>query len=240
VRTREDEEDIKMKSFAIAVALGFVLVSLSFASPIQCSTITNYAGLVATGSAGCEIGDKLFSDFFIDGDLTGSQVSIAQVINEPPEETGFTFGFNLSVLFGNTADFRIGYLIQTVDQRPIIDSAELDMNGKVVNGEASVDEQVCAGDIDINCFHGTIYELSTSLGLGSTVLQDGVTFNKPVSEVYVSKDINVISAGNGYATISLVTETVDQLGGQVPEPATMGLGVLGILLGLGIKRFSRA
>jgi hypothetical protein len=228
-----------MKSFVIAVALGLVLVSLSFGSPIQCSTVSNYAGLVATGSSGCEIGDKLFSDFFINGDLTGSQVSIVQVINAPPQETGLTFGFNLSVLFGGTEDFRIGYLVQTVGGQPLIDSAELAMNADTLLGFASIKEHVCAGDDDINCNNGTIYTLST-LVAGSTDQENAsVKFLQPVSEVFVSKDINVIATPAGYATISLLTETVDQTS-VIPEPATMGLGILGIVLGLGIKRFRRA
>jgi hypothetical protein len=230
-----------MKAFALAVALGLVLVSLGFGSPL-CSTYSTYAGLVGTGSTGCQIGDKLFSDFFIGGDLNGSQVSIVQFINDPPVETGFSFQFNLSAGFGSSADFAIGYLIQTQSGQPLIDSAELEMHA-LLRGQglalASIDEQVCAGDSDIQCDSGTIYSLSTSLGIPPNSLQDRVVFGQPVSEVFVSKNLNVFSNTGNVIAISLLTETVDQVG-SVPEPATMGLGVLGILLGLGIKRFSRA
>lgn len=229
-----------MKSFVIAVALVLVLVSLSFGSPIQCSTITTYTGLVATSSTGCEIGDKLFSDFVISGDLTASQVSVFQVINEPPEETGLSFQFNLTTGFGGSEDFAIGYLVQTVNGQPLIDSAELEMHGSLKSGTglATIDEQVCAGDHDVECNLGTIYYLSTSYGMPPNQLEDRVEFDQPVNEVFVSKDLNVYS-GTGVVGISLLTETVDQTTG-IPEPATMGLGILGIVLGLGIKRFSRA
>jgi hypothetical protein len=230
-----------MKSFAIAVALGLVLVSLSFGSPIQCSTISNYAGLVATGASGCEVGDKLFSNFFITGYLSGSQVSVAQVINEAPEETGLTFQFDLTSIGGGSHDFAIGYLVSTLSGQALIDSAELSMNATTLGvGMVDVVENVCAGGYDITCGEGTKYRLETSVGfIGPGDVSDSVKFRAPVSEAYFSKDINVASGTQGYASISLLTETVDQTG-QVPEPATMGLGILGIVLGLGIKRFNRA
>jgi hypothetical protein len=237
-----------MKSFALALALGLVLVSLSFGSPIQCSTIGTYAGLVATGSSGCLIGDKLFSDFVISGALNpggtdnGSAVTVGTV-NEGLADIGFTFGFDQSLQggeLGSSLDTRIGYLIQTVDGSSLIESAALNMLGVTSGGGiASIVEEVCVGDDDKTCETGTPLYLNTILGTGNDIYGDSVQFRSAVSEVYDYKDINIIAGPGGYASISVVTETVDQVG-SVPEPATMGLGVLGILLGLGIKRFNRA
>lgn len=216
-------------------ALLFVLAGLpSFAAPL-CPTASNYSTLIALGSGGCMINDLVFNNFTFTPSATGtgllpvaSQMSFT--LDNPGTSTstgqtiwGFEFNPNLSLVGIGSEDIQINYDITA----PVaeITSAHL-LETAVTSGTstATVAEGPDCG--------------KTTLAGGCTFLPIlGVTPGNPHQDVlgigpfislHIFKDMNVTSASaNGIATLSNVRDSVDETP-PVPEPATVGLMLVGL------------
>jgi hypothetical protein len=181
-------------------------------------------------AGGCSVGDKNFNGFAVSGNLSASQITVHQIVDDQPIATGFQFQFNLT----GASDFALTYHVFTASGLPLITSAHLSILGSNVtgDGEVSVGESVCAdqgctsvlGDLNAQQFS------STDPRNVSNQLSDDISFGG-ISSIWLSKDVNTDPGANGSATLSLISQTVDQVG--TPEPVTFAL-IGSSLLGLGI------
>ncbi len=206
------------------------------AAACAATTLDNY--LVSGFS--CEIGDKTFSDFMYGVSVSGTGVaSPATSVNVMPmgaPNYGFTFqGVWNSGSGPGTGDASISYLVAVTSGQPLIDSAGLALTGALTGTGATgtVGETICEGGLLPLCSGGNSATLSVSLAGSPT---DMITF-PGVSMVDVMKDIDSsTSSTSGTASISLVSNSVDQL--TLPEPASAAL--LGsALFGIGLARRRR-
>lgn len=226
-------------AFRSKVLLSLSLLGLSLWLPSAlraddtCSTATTLADLVATGTAGCTIGDKTFSDFAL-SDINGVAVDASDVTVTPitSEPFGFTFTLKTSATSGTT-ELAINFQVETGANT--IDDIELDTLG-VSGASTGAVENACIGPGNIiNGFLSsgiptctvtpTGLRLVTGYGAGSSALD---TFS-PTSAVDLSTGF-IFSNGT---PISLTEEV-----SQVPEPSSLGLMGFGLfsLIGLSLKR----
>ena len=222
--------------------LGGLILAAGIASAVPlCQSTGTYADLMAVGA--CSINDKLFSGFHYMPTVTGGATPVQaedfayQVVDAGSMAIGFDFSFALAALPGQSNDIRLSFNIQSLAGATIT-SNHLVMTGFAVgNAVASVAETYCLDATLMTCPPGSSGSLSTVNGLGGSLNQlvDAATFSG-VSLLSVTKDINATAGEGGFATISGVTETVDQSDQNVPEPVNFlligsGLTLLGWLGG---------
>lgn len=229
----------------LSIGMLLLLVALPSASAATCVTTGNYAQLVALGSTGCTLGpggDKLFNNFTFLGGGTGTVPSAASLtyLTENPgtstqtgqEVFGFIFNpaFSVSGTTNQTLDGLLNYDITCVTGDGCINSIHLfEVATASGGGVASVSETDLGCVAVGNCsFINDAVSTSGTVGLHNDVL------GLRLISLHVNKDINV-TTGNvagGFATISAVRDSVD----QIPEPATysylLGGGLLLFLGGL--------
>ena len=176
----------------------------------------------------CTIGDKTtYSDFvFLPSagggatPVTASSV-VAGIINNGMIANGFDFAMSLDAGSGQTNDVQIGYDVTvTAPSTNLIASSSLSvLGGGAGTGEASVVETDCIGAPVSSCPAGDSFQLNSFSG----VFNSSVSTNSfsGVTELGVSKDINVSGGTVGFASISGVTDTVDQVAVATPEPASI-------------------
>jgi hypothetical protein len=108
-------------------------------------------------------------------------------------------------------------------------SLAIDGTGFLGTGTVVVDETVCLGALLPTCTGGTIVALSVYYGAGGSQFVDTINFTG-VTELSISKDVEVQAGSNGQASLSEISDVVQQ-GGTVPEPGTfvtLGLGFLAV------------
>lgn len=202
------------------------------ATPSLCPTSGTYDQLIATNAAGgCIIADKVFSDFTYGSSNSNSGAIVVpstafqfESIGNAPVEVGFRFLFALTAATNQTNDIGLSWLVSG----PNITSLHLSMSGGTLqDGVATIFETYCLGGPVSTCGDKPAGQLATYSALGMVKPTDGVSF-APITKVGVQKDINLYggSLPGSFATISIMSQTVDQLPTQddTPEPATMFVG----------------
>jgi hypothetical protein len=233
------------------IILVFLLLAVnSWGVPIACPITGTYQTLLGTNAdGGCIINDKLFSLFSLSAAATGGATAITAsqmvytVVNNFPIDIGFTFTISgLAASSGQSNDVAISYLVAMLPGLlPQIISGHLAMTAATTGtGIANIGEVLNIGCGTSICpdVPGVSFAqaLSTVVGGGNDKTNDAYQWAQlgpldkkpfvPVSQVFITKDINVLGGSNGFASISIVQNTVD----QVPEPITFSLLGSGLLL----------
>jgi hypothetical protein len=244
----------KTRHYSSLMLLPALLVCGGLAKADLCSTEANYAALEATGTTGCTIGDKTYNDFTFQPSATGGAAALTAsdvtftTVDNGLIANGFDFSFSLDATANpdgtsQSNDVLIGFNVSiTTPGTNLIASSNLVMNGAFIGtGIASIAETDCIGAPVAGCAAGNTVALTTSNSSFGSVPADGISFGG-VNELGVSKDINVSSGTAGFASISGVNETVDQVLIPTPEPAsivffgTMLLGVTALIRKKQVKR----
>jgi len=191
------------------------------------------------GGFSCTIGSLTFSSFSFSSAAKGNStpetdggVTVTPIITAPD---GFTFTLALSANnssngVASNSDATLSYVITG----PGIDDLELAFNGTYLGtGTAEVSEDYCLNAATVmGCSAANSGAITVVNPPG--VFDNTVTFAAPVSEVAVSKDIqvNTGSGANSEASISQVSNQYS----QVPEPGSLimlGSGLIGLV---GLRR----
>ena len=218
----------------LAICLSLFVMSPLNAAPVACFNGT-YADLVASNAGGgCFIGDKVFANFLFTSSVTGSPAPIPLIssqvavntINVGASDIGFQFIFSLAAASNQSNALSFQYTVTAPSAR--ITSEHLSTTGNFSGtGSAVVNEGICIGAaFSGSSCAGTAGALQTFSNSTGIKITDAASF-APVTILGVKKDITVQGAVSGFATISGVTNTVDQL---VPEPSSMLLMGTGLLL----------
>src|SRR5436853_4598310 len=200
--------------FSLCLVVFLVTASSVMGAPVPCPSTGSGAGGAATyqdllntnAGGGCFIADKVFSSFTFVGNATGgatpltaSQMSYL-IDNLVPIAggtvlVGFEFSMSLNATAGTSNDIHITYNVQQVTGIADITSVHNLLTGiGTGGGVASVAEVWCTG---LN-LTGTCNPLNTS-NPGSP--HNDATF-AGISQLSISKDINVTAGPNGFASIS--------------------------------------
>lgn len=224
--------------FLILAAGIMLLTTAASASPTACVS-ASLADYMEPGFA-CSVGNLEFTNFGYTGSAQpGGDAISAAGITVAPTDDGLVFSAAWSVTTQtanktSTQDSDITFTVIALNDSEI-DALYLAFNGSYAgNGQTSVAEQYCVGSTPVT----SCPDPSTPITVTNPPAQtsSGVTFN-PVSEITVSKDINLSSGTDvncqpSEASISTVTNEFSTVGG-VPEPASLlliGSGLLGLSL----------
>jgi len=230
----------KTRHYQSLALLPALLIFGGLAKADLCSSEANYAALETAGS--CTIGDKTYSDFTALFAATGGATELTAsgitftTINNGLVANGFTFEMSLDANSGQTNDVNLGYNVSiTTPGTHLIASSNLAMEGLGIGeGVSSIAETDCIGSPVPSCPAGDSFALSTFASAFGSSPSDTNSF-AGTTELGVSKDVNVTGGTIGFASISGVTETVDQVLIPTPEPAsivffgTMLLGVTAVI-----------
>jgi hypothetical protein len=229
----------------VACAMALSLFTASATPLPTCPNASSLATYIATygGSSGCQIGDKIFSNFSYNGPSasgggtapspSGITVDTINGTNSIfPGDIGLSFDGTWNAPSGATADGNINFEVTVVNgaNEMITDAGIVQSGGVTGNGLAEVTENGCSG---------AVYPCTQTWGV--VTVQSGQTNNfandqifSPTGTISVTKDINVIG-NNGTASITTVIDVFSQT--AVPEPRTVSL-FLGLALfgGLALRK----
>lgn len=232
-----------MKKYALALVMVVLLAGVGYSPAGQaqaqfapCSDAANFAQLETLTGGICTIDDKLFGAFDLTGSFPDPTLITVTVVDSGGVE-GFIFQFPFTAV-NQSLDFGLFYSVLCAGAViNCIVSAELAfIGGADLGGAARVDELVCLGTTVFSAACSPNVDLHVSTGGSNSAEKkfDG-TF-----AVAIGKDIAatcLVSNGcTGSASISVLTNTVDQ---TTPEPATLLLFGAG-LAGLGLFRRRKA
>ncbi len=216
--------------------------SLTWATP-ACIDGTTLASYVALGATGCQIGDKIFSDFSYTPTsintapipATGVAVDTVGPAGETISGPRFGLQFNAPWTAGTGAanDGAITFMVTVAGGGPLLieDAALAQVSAISGTGAASVGESGC-GPAPCTVGQWTLMTFNTTAGSRAS---DHTIFT-PIGSIEVTKDINTAGGSNGFASLSVVQDTFSQT--PVPEPATIIL--LGLsLASIGVLRLRR-
>ncbi len=210
-------------------------------TPVPCLATAPLSGLIALGSSGCTIGDKLFTNFSLGttgtlGTIDASAINVL-LSTSPQGNEVLNFFTGLTAVGGANGGqliSTIGYDVSTVTGAALIEDLTLNV-GSLQNvgtgpNSASVTEYACVG-LNITCTAQNARFLLNAVPNGT----DHLTFT-PTSSLSVAKQLTLNAAALNTVTLNSMTNEVSQLklpASGVPEPATaslLGGGLLGLAL----------
>jgi PEP-CTERM motif len=216
--------------------------SLTWATP-ACVDGTTLASYVALGATGCQIGDKIFSDFsYAPTSINTAPVPATSVVVDTVGPSGETIsGSRIGLQFnapwtagtGAANDGAITFLVTVASGGPILieDAALAQVSAISGTGAASVGESGC-GPTPCTVGQWTLMTFNATTGSQAS---DHTIFT-PTGSIEVTKDISATGGSNGSASLSVVQDTFSQT--AVPEPTTITLigFSLAIIGGLRLRR----
>jgi len=240
-----------MKNLLVIGAMLFG-ASAMWATPVPaCVSGATLAQYEALGSTGCQIGDKIFSNFTYSDSaqnalaILNSSVTVTTLGPTTGTDPAADFNANIGLLFnaswqatatgcpsacvGGFSDSLIGFQVTVVGGGMVITDTGLAQTSGVAGSgsSAGVDENACG---PAPCTPGTTAVITFDNGTSTGTIRTADTTVGPYSSVQVSKDIQVTAAAvnGGQAGISAVSDTFSQSPTGVPEPGTMALAGLAL------------
>jgi hypothetical protein len=213
---------MRFKRVLLVIAIVLLLLPAGMAYSAQMTL----ADLVALGSTGYQVQDKLFYDFFYSSSGSGgatpipaSGVGVTPI--DVPLNPGWLFQAPWTAGPGQTLDSLIQYSVRVLDDGPPITDISAKMEGF---GHASQGIVVVAETGPVNLI---LFDSSS----GTISYQEAVLTNPTRGPITVFKDISV-NGNDGLATVSAVWNQFSESETAVPEPATMlllGSGMIGMV-----------
>jgi hypothetical protein len=235
-----------LKKITFLTVFGLATTAMTaFATP-ACPDGSSMTTFLAANYS-CQIGDKIFSNFFYTASGTNPVAASAVTVDTVgPAGTGATIPFaDIGLQFnapwdaagpGMSSDASIRFTVTVLGGAGLIEDFGLaQTSGVNAPGSASVAERGC-GPAPCNPVGGSLHVLTFDNG-GPSSKTENETLFAPVGSVEVEKDISAsvpMGDNNGFATISVVQDTFS----QVPEPVSMGLMGGGLAL-LGLTRLRK-
>ena len=234
-----------MRKLALAILLMLVANTAS-ATPVTCGLQPDWSDYFFAYPSGCEVGDKLITDFSSSSSATSS---IGTLIRFPtplssPDTAGFEFSLLNSGLFGSpffagsseTKSFGIAFRVTVESGGELIIGDLFSLLGMQVTGTGTIAAS------EVACLGGTFprpIPVSPVCSSGLTVLaslfspQDSAMASfSPVDSIDLSLLITLSGGSNGSASLTgvrmLAAEAV-----PVPEPSTL------VLLGSSVAMLTR-
>jgi hypothetical protein len=227
----------KMTKIKLVVVFGGLFLALNASAAPLCTT-GSLQSFIDLGA--CQIGDKIFSDFFYSTSPNGTQPDAAAVTVTPittAYNPGVVFQAPWSAVFGQSFDFSITFNVTVVPGGNLIEDASLGIGGLLALGtgtSVAIIENICTGATATGCVGGTPYTLFDVTTPTSSSFGDHVTF-APVTKLRVEKDLRLTSGPTGFAELSILTQQFSSTN-PAPEPASQALIGLGLLAVAGIFR----
>ncbi len=210
----------------MGLALGFLASVVSAHAAAACNISTTISALVALGSTGCQIDDKLYSNFsYAPG--AGAPVASLVIANENENAAVFLTGWTFTSSTGSfNGNFTLGFTVSVVTSGAgscaaclIVSDTEQINSGTTAPGPQTTSVLLTPG--------GTVGLNNTTVGneTGQTLYAPGIT------------TLTKFATTGGLTTttplVSFETDIHENIGSSVPEPATfalMGAGFLGLAL----------
>jgi hypothetical protein len=214
------------KTTILAVAIGLVAAFQTAQASLTTSTL---ASLSNGGSL--SVGDKTFTGFsYVASGLTSfnaaSIVVTASIGNDGVYYLTWGGNMGYSSSQGGSADLLLNYIVTASAGK--IDMIDQSYAGGTENGSVNVTETVSATG-----FGGPVLATShLTTTLNSEFVGPNLYVNPAQTTLYVTKDIYFTVYGQGYATVSQVSQSFHQT--AVPEPSTVVAGAL-LLLPFGVS-----
>jgi hypothetical protein len=220
-----------MKIAFLSLLLVLVGTGSAFAGSCVTNTYDNYLGSTCTIFTNPPGDVKTFSNFSYS--TSGTNPMPDNQITTNPIAFPFVVGllFNAPWIAGpsQSQSSTIGFTVTLTSGSALLNDLSLLMFGGGFSGtgSASVTETYCLGDtLSDGCAKGTMGTLSTFLNGKGSKLVDTVNF-AGVSEIDVSKVIQVSGGDDGFAVLSGVENLISE---DVPVPEPSALSILGASL----------
>lgn len=212
-----------------------------WATPV-CVDGNSMATYIALGPTGCQIGDKIFSNFsYTPTSINTTPVPATSVVIDTVGPSGETISgpaiglqFNAPWTAGSGAanDAAIDFTVTIAGGRRLFigDASLAQVSAISGSGAASVGESGC-GPAPCTVGQWTLMTFNSSSG---TRASDHAIFT-PTGSVEVIKNLSVAGGSDGIASLSVVQDTFSQT--VVPEPTTTVLTLISLsLISVGVLR----